>query len=322
MLVSVIIPTRNRSALLALTLRSVLGQRDVDLEAIVVDEASTDETEARLAAVRDLRVRVIRHDAPLGLSAARNHGADEARGEWLAFIDDDDLWAPDKILRQLQAATVMDREWVYTGAVNIVGDRIVNGQLPLLPNQTVALLPRYNAIPGGGSNVIIKRSMWSKTGPFDTRFPAGGEDWEMSIRLAKRSLPARVCSPLVAKRLHSDNMSLNIRRMTHAAQLIEVLHHTEVDWGRMYRWFAYSCLRDRQVAAACGYFAKAACYGQARGVMTDAGAIVARKVARCRKSPHGDYRAPNPWIERAAAWLQEFGPFAAPLEARDFSRRK
>ena len=112
--VSVIIATRNRSTLLAETLRSVLGQRGVDFEVIVVDEASTDDTAALLAALDDPRVRVIRHGEALGLSAARNHGAAEANGDWLAFIDDDDLWAPDKLARQLRAAEDARRDWVYT----------------------------------------------------------------------------------------------------------------------------------------------------------------------------------------------------------------
>src|SRR4029453_7953121 len=99
--VSVVVPTRNRSALLARTLQSVLRQQDVEFEVIVVDEASTDETPAVLSALGNQRVRVIRHDSPRGLSAARNNGAAGASGEWLAFIDDDDLWAPDRLARQL-----------------------------------------------------------------------------------------------------------------------------------------------------------------------------------------------------------------------------
>src|ERR1044071_6101497 len=102
--VSVIVPTRNRSSLLSKTLRTVLRQQDVELEVIVVDEASTDGTAALLATLGDARVRVIHHDRPRGVSAARNHGADEARGEWLAFIDDDGLWAPDKLAQQINAA--------------------------------------------------------------------------------------------------------------------------------------------------------------------------------------------------------------------------
>ncbi len=124
--VSVIVPTRNRGALLAMTLRSALRQQDVDFEVIVVDEASTDGTPAMLAAVGDGRVRVIRHDTPRGLSAARNHGAADARGDWLAFLDDDDLWAPDKLVRQLNAAEQAGADWVYTGSVNIRGSRIIH----------------------------------------------------------------------------------------------------------------------------------------------------------------------------------------------------
>ena len=124
--VSVVVPTRNRSALLALTLRSVLTQRDVDVEVIVVDEASTDDTAAMLDAIADERIRVIRHGTPCGVASARNRGAADARGEWLAFVDDDDLWAPDKLVQQLETAEALGRDWVYTGCVAI-GDR---GQIP------------------------------------------------------------------------------------------------------------------------------------------------------------------------------------------------
>src|ERR1044071_9490294 len=170
MQVTIVIPTRNRRALLAMTLRSVLRQQRVDLEVIVVDEASSDDTASTLAAVTYTRLRIIRHDTPHGLSAARNHGAYEARGHWLTFVDDDDLWAPDKVVCQIEAAEAAGRDWVYTGSVNIEGWRIVHSRPPLAPEDTVAALPRFNAIPGGGSNVMWRRSMWMRVGPFDTRF--------------------------------------------------------------------------------------------------------------------------------------------------------
>jgi glycosyltransferase involved in cell wall biosynthesis len=137
--VSVVVPTRNRSALLAMTLRSVLRQQDIDFEVIVVDEASTDDTRAVVAALDDTRVRVIRHEMPLGVSSARNRGAAEAVGDWLAFVDDDDLWAPDKLARQLQAAQSVDRDWAYAGSVNITDhNQIVYGRPPLSPEAVVA----------------------------------------------------------------------------------------------------------------------------------------------------------------------------------------
>ena len=117
--VSVIVPTRNRSALLATTLRTVVRQRDVDLEVIVVDDGSTDDTGGVVAALDDPRVLLIRCPPPGGVSAARNVGAAEAHGEWLAFLDDDDLWAPDKLACQLRAAREAGRDWVYGGAVVI-----------------------------------------------------------------------------------------------------------------------------------------------------------------------------------------------------------
>ena len=102
--VSVVVPTRNRSALLALTLHSVFRQQDVDLEVIVVDDASADDTAAVLRTIADPRLRLIRHETSQGVSAARNRGAAQARGEWIAFLDDDDLWAPAKLALQLRAA--------------------------------------------------------------------------------------------------------------------------------------------------------------------------------------------------------------------------
>ena len=92
--VTVVVPTRNRASMLEQALRSVAGQRDVDLEAVVVDDGSTDDTQAVIAAMGDRRLRLIRHQRPQGVSTARNRGVADARGHWVAFLDDDDLWAP------------------------------------------------------------------------------------------------------------------------------------------------------------------------------------------------------------------------------------
>ena len=305
--VSVVIPTRNRSALLTKTLRSALRQQDVAHEVIVVDEASTDDTLALLAGVADGRVRVIHHAVPWGLSGARNHGADEARGEWLAFLDDDDLWAPDKLIQQLRAAREARRDWVYTGAVNIDGRRIVHSRPPPPPEEVVATLPRWNAIPGGGSNVLVRRTAWLDAGPFDTRFRRGGEDWEMWIRLAKHGPPAWVRSPLIAKRVHSSNMFLDVGEIIRATKLIETLHATEADWGRMHRWLADRYLRSGRRRAALGQFARAAVRGQLRDVAFDLGVIIRRRVgysigSAANQSGFSD----GAWTEAAAAWLGEF----------------
>jgi glycosyltransferase involved in cell wall biosynthesis len=304
--VSVVVPTRNRSQLLAWTLRSVLGQRGVDLEVIVVDEASTDDTPAMLAALGDTRVRVVRHDVARGVSAARNRGIAEVRGEWVAFIDDDDLWAPDKLARQLQAAHDAGSDWAYTGSVNISdGVQIVSGRPPLPPNEISAAIFRYNAVPGGGSNVVVRRTTLQRAGPFDTRL-LNSEDWEMWIRFAKAGAPAWVCSPLMAYRVHSSNSSLNVGEIVRGARLIEHTHGTRIDWGRTHRWLAEVSLRTGRRKLALSQFARAAVRGQARGVASDMTAILRRRFGRPTRA-HSDAGASTGglWIAEAAAWLRE-----------------
>jgi glycosyltransferase involved in cell wall biosynthesis len=303
--VSVVVPTRNRSTLLSMTLRSVLRQQQVELEVIVIDEASTDDTAALLATLRDERVRVIHHDRPRGVSAARNRGAAEAHGEWLAFVDDDDLWAPDKLVQQIHAAQTAGRDWAYAGSVNIT-DRghVVYGRPPLSPEDVVAALPRYNAIPGGGSNVVMRRATWMLVGPFDTRL-RNTEDWEMWIRLAKHGPPACAYSPLVGYRVHDSNSSLDIAEIVRGTTLIEALHHTTADWGRLHRWLAESCLRSGHRRDAIGQFALAAVRGQLRGVASDMNDILCRRIARgVRRFGIESTLSRDPWIATAVAWLQ------------------
>jgi GT2 family glycosyltransferase len=305
--VTVVVPTRNRSSLLSKTLRSVLQQRQVAVDVIVVDEASSDDTPMMLAELRDSRVRVIRHQAPLGVSTARNRGAAEAACEWLAFVDDDDLWAPDKLAKQIEAARLTNRDWAYVGTVNITEHgRAVYGRPPLSADAVVSALPRYNAIPGGGSNVTVRRSAWLAAGPFDTRL-RNTEDWEMWIRLAKHGPPACVCSPLLGYRVHGSNSSLNIAEIIRGTQLIETLHGTSADWGRLHRWLAESCLRKGHRRTALAHFAKAAVRGQLVEVTSDIGAILRRRILPHAQAIREDQaKGRDAWLATAALWLQEF----------------
>lgn len=107
-LVSVIIPTTRRPKPLLRALASVLNQTHDELEVIIVVDGPNPETLAALRGIRDPRVRVLQNHDSLGPGVARNLGAEQARGEWIAFLDDDDEWLPRKLELQLAGASVDD----------------------------------------------------------------------------------------------------------------------------------------------------------------------------------------------------------------------
>lgn len=102
--VSVVIPTYNRAREVVRAVESVQRQTFTDLEVIVVDDASPDDTRAAITSITDPRVRYVAHDTNKGGCAARNSGIQAALGRYIAFLDDDDEWLPNKLERQLQVS--------------------------------------------------------------------------------------------------------------------------------------------------------------------------------------------------------------------------
>jgi len=300
--VSVIVPTRNRSALLLQALRSALRQRDVDVEVIVVDEGSTDDTPRALEMVDDPRLRVIRHDVPVGVARARNSAAEAATGEWLAFLDDDDLWAPDKLAEQLTAARSAGADWVFSGGVVInENGAILRAQRPPDPDTTVRVVRQYNPIPGGASNVIVRREAWSQVGAFDARL-RNTEDWEFYIRLARHAPPACVQAPAVARRLHGNNSTLDIDEIMRGIRLIQQTHGGTPDWAVLHRWLAFSCLRAGRFWKGVGQFARAGWHGD-KNVGADLAWLVrARLGYKVKQTPAAER---DPWLAAASTWLAD-----------------
>ena len=124
------IPTRGRWALLEPTLAAALAQDGVALEVVVVDDGSEDGTAAELARVGDERLRVVRHEQPRGVAVARNAGIAAASGEWIAFLDDDDLWSPRKLRNQLDASAAAGAEFAYSAVVAVDEDLTATRALP------------------------------------------------------------------------------------------------------------------------------------------------------------------------------------------------
>jgi glycosyltransferase involved in cell wall biosynthesis len=306
--VSVVIPTRDRSRLLALTLGSVLWQRDVDLEVVVVDDGSDDDSAEVVAGFGDARIRLVRHDVPHGVSAARNRGIAEAGGAWVAFLDDDDLWAPDKLARQLQAARRSGRAWVYAGGVNVDERlRVLEGGPPPPPDRVVELLGRYNPVPVGASNVVVGADALVRAGAFDRRLRRT-EDWDMWIRLARLGPPAWVCHPLTAYRMHpASNAFVDAARMLTEATVIADRYGIPVDRAAQYRRAAWTCLRAGRRGDALGYYVGAVRTGDLKSV---ARAVV----ALLHPAPKGSYlhrpfqardAGSRRWNAEAQVWLDQ-----------------
>ncbi len=232
--VSVIVPTYNRARWLPEAVTSVLRQTHAPLEVLIVDDGSTDDTEAVCASFA-APVRYIRQ-ANAGVSAARNHGVREARGEWIAFLDSDDVWLPAKLEIQLAALRAFPgAEWSVTGCevVDLEGQPVPQPQgferaFPIFAELGASaddvfsrafactdiecadashrvysgdpfqLLFRGNfALP---SSVMVRREVFDAIGGFDETLRLA-EETECFHRLAARSCVAVVMSPLVRYRV-------------------------------------------------------------------------------------------------------------------------
>jgi glycosyltransferase involved in cell wall biosynthesis len=255
--VTVVIPTHNRCRLLQRTLSSVLAQTGVRFEVIVVDDGSSDTTPELLLSVENRDVIVLRHETPCGVSAARNAGLSIARGQWIAFVDDDDLWAPDKLRAQLDAAQRMPTAgWVTVGEVVVDPTlRIFAGRRP----PSAAELPNvllYNLVPAGGSGTMVRTELLRQVEGFSTDLMVLA-DWDLWIRLFLAAPAAVVSRPLVAYLMHPTSMSHNTERIERELALITSRYTAaRMDQGATFlhtiwlQWVARMQLQAHQRAAA------------------------------------------------------------------------
>ena len=191
----------------------------------MVDEGSSDGTAGFLAGIGDARVRVVRHDVPRGVPGARNAGVALAEGEWVGFLDDDDLWAPEKLRSQLDAVSAGPGcDWACVSAVHVDPElRVVGGMRIADGRGILERLLVHNAIPGGGSGVIVRKRLLEEAGGFREDLKAG-EDWECWIRLAELSRLAVVDRPLLAYRMDVHSMSYDIERQQREEAKVRALH--------------------------------------------------------------------------------------------------
>jgi glycosyltransferase involved in cell wall biosynthesis len=266
-LVSVVIPAHNAASTIDETLRSVRAQTHRALEIIVVDDGSTDETVRvvghHLSA--DPRIQLIMQESG-GVAAARNAGISRARGDFIAPVDADDLWHPDKIRLQLEAMRAGGPRMglIYTHfAIIDAESRIVAEVSEGCQEGDVFLALCERNMVGNGSSALIRKAALETTGGYDSRLRAqraqGCEDIKLYLQIAEKWTFGLVPQPLTGYRRLPGNMSSDSLQMVRSFDLVagefcsrrpELRERFHQAYNQLYPWLFRRTLASRRLGNA------------------------------------------------------------------------
>lgn len=218
--VSVVIPTHDRLPFLREAVASVRAQTFEDWELIVVDDGSTDGTPEYLAALTDPRICALRTESSGFPGAVRNRGIERARGEWIAFLDSDDVWEPEKLAVQLGAHEVRPEcGWSYTAItrMDIEGREIHDAGIQTwrpIEGWVLEDLLRMDVL-AATPTVMVRREVLESVGGFDETLRRV-EEYELWFRFAAHSRVIAIPEKLSRVRIHPESWSAD-RISTHRA---------------------------------------------------------------------------------------------------------
>lgn len=228
-LVSVVVPAFNAGSTIRESVNSALNQTYRNIEVIIVDDGSTDDTRAVASELsrRDARVRYV-YKQNGGVASARNKGIAEARGDYIATLDADDLWYPTKLARQVERfdSKGPNTALVYAWCCWIDQDGNITGSAP--PSRLEgSILPQMclGNVVISGSNALIRRDALVAAGGFDESLRARGgqgcEDWKLYLRIAELYEIAMVPEHLIGYRISPGSMSDDLEQMMRSRRLVE-----------------------------------------------------------------------------------------------------
>lgn len=248
--VSIIIPTHDRPQLLGKALNSILKQSFGDYEAIVVDDGLKERAGSIVKELDDDRIRYIAHDRERGGSAARNTGIKNASGRFLAFLDDDDEWLPQKLERQLGLLEGSDEDvgFCFSSVIRDYGDKEEKTYVKEgVADYAMVSLSRFKGFLT--STLLVKREVFEEIGLFDESLPSHQEA-ELMIRISKRFKGIGIDEPLVKMSCQAghEHIGGNIDKKIAGRLLVLKKHEKEYEGrkdllAKHYFWMAL-WLRD------------------------------------------------------------------------------
>ena len=208
--ISIIIPVYNGEKTIKETIESVLAQCFEDFEIIIINDGSEDSTLEVIANISDPRIQVFSYPNA-GLSVSRNRGFDHSCGRYIAFLDSDDLWKPDKLSKQLKALHEHPQAAVaysWTNFIDEFSNFVRIGSRVTITGNVYPNLLLGNFLESG-SNALVCRHALAEVGGFDESLRAA-EDWEIWLRLSQKYDFVAVPHPHVLYRLSTHSMSTNV----------------------------------------------------------------------------------------------------------------
>lgn len=257
MLISVIIPTYNRAHLVTDAIDSVLNQTYEYFELFIVDDHSTDNTKEVVEQYEDERVKYLINTRSKGAQGARNTGLDAAKGEWVAMLDSDDIWLPEKLEKQVCFIQKNEKKIVglstATANYDFDSDSILQINIPSIESYSTEELLYKNHLGPAFSSFIFKKEKALERGGFDEKFPAM-QDMDFYISLSLDENIHVLQEILVYIRVdNEDRISKNYQKKLMAARLLEKKYNHMVlrdRWqaaNRYGRILYYSILSDESI---------------------------------------------------------------------------
>jgi glycosyltransferase involved in cell wall biosynthesis len=220
--VSVIIPTYNRDNFIRSAIISVLNQTYQDYDIVIVDDGSTDNTELVVNSFSCSKIKYIRHKKNMGEAESRNTGITNSNSEFIAFIDDDDEWMPDKLELQIKLMSQCEVQigGIYTGVLTIdmESGKIVDKLIPHKRGYIYNDLLVENCV-FTPSTILLKVECFKKVGLFD-RTIKYGPDYDMWVRISKEYHYEYIKEPLVKYYIHKNKLSGNYPKYIEGAEEI------------------------------------------------------------------------------------------------------